>query len=188
MKILPLLLAAPLLAASQLAQAAVNINATVGSRQLDEDLWAPLEDQPTFGVMADISLGKLPLYATVALQASAATEDDYDFDYTASVVDLSAGLKIMPRIGRFRPYLSAGIASVGASFEAESNSWNYWDVDDSDSSFGHYVNGGMLFRIGRHLNVGVDLRWVGGTDVTLFGVKGDADSFVGSAVVGYGWD
>jgi opacity protein-like surface antigen len=192
-KLFPSLIAASVLAAPQLSYAAGNVNATLGARQLDKDLWDPVDHQAAFGILADFSLGQLPLWISVGLQASASEEEDPYFDYTGAVADLSAGLKFMPRAGTFRPYVGAGVASVGASFEAEGTYCNISycfpiDDDDSDRSFGYYANAGALFRIGKHLNVGVDLRWIGGTDINLFGVSGDANSFVGSAFVGFGWD
>lgn len=53
--------------------------------------------------------------------------------------------------------------------------------------FGYYVGGGAIFRMAQHFNIGVDVRWIRGTDVELFGVEGDADSFVTTALFGYGW-
>ena len=170
------------------AQAAGNINGTIGLRQLDEDIWAPVDRQATVGVVADFGLGRsLPLYVSVGADVSADVDSDDSGDTSAAVVELMAGIKVMPRSGVFRPYAQVGVTSVGAALEFDGDD-DYYDEDDNDQSFGYYAGFGALFRIGRHFNLGADLRWVAGTDIEMFGYSGDADSFTGSIVIGYGWD
>lgn len=130
----------------------------------------------------------MPLYVTAGLQVSA--DDDEvapGVDATVAVVDLSTGIKFMPASGVLRPYAGIGIASVGVSVEAE-DQVSGADEDDSDQSFGVYFGGGAILRIGSHFNLGADLRWIRSTDLELFDTKTDADSFVASVLIGYGWD
>jgi hypothetical protein len=179
--------AAGLLLCAGSVQAAGNINGTVGVRQLDKDQWSPNDQQLAIGVISDFSLGaSLPLYMSFGAQVSV-DESKIDGDtYTGSVVDVTAGLKLMPRSGTFRPYVQAGIATVGAAFEFDSD--YYEDDSDNDGSIGYYAGVGAIWRIGRHFNLGADVRWLGGTSVELFGYKGDVDSLSASVVIGYGWD
>lgn len=162
-----------------------NVNASVGGRMLDEDDWSPLDEQPALGVLADFQIADLPLYAAVGLQVSAEEDDDGTRETVAAISDFSAGLKVMPASGVFRPYAGAGFTSVGVSVEIEDDVFG--DDDDDDQSFGYYLGGGAIFRVTTHFNIGVDMRWIRGTDIELFGVEGDADSFVATALFGYGW-
>lgn len=171
---------------SSAAYAGGNVNGTIGSRSLDEDEWEPLDRQPTIGVLADFQIGQTPLYIATGFQVSA--DDDEvapGVDATAAVVDLSAGLKLMSTQGVLRPYVGLGIASVGVAVELDGAGV---DEDDDDQSFGAYFGGGAILRIGRHFNLGADLRWIRGTDIELFEAETDADSFVASVLIGYGWD
>jgi opacity protein-like surface antigen len=174
---------AVLLGFAGIAHAGGNVNATIGARFLDSADWAPIDQQPMIGVIADFQIAQLPLHAVVGIQVSANQDDDGSVEVTAAIADFSAGLKLMPTTGVFRPYLGAGIASVGASIELE----GAVNDDDSDQSFGYYLNAGALFRVGSHFNLGLDLRWIAGTKGQMLSADGDADSFVAGVVVGYGW-
>lgn len=98
----------------QTSYGAGNVNITAGVRQLDKNQWAPADQQTALGVLADFSLGSIPLYATIGLQAS---NKDAGVYASASVVDLSAGMKVMPLSGTFRPYFGVGVADVYARWE-----------------------------------------------------------------------
>jgi opacity protein-like surface antigen len=139
------------------------------------------------GVSADFELGHLPLYVAAGVLVSgddggdAVAQEQFLGDTTAAVADMSVGLKLMPMHGTIRPYVGAGIASVAATVDTD------FLGDEDDQSFGYYVNGGALFRIGKHFTMGIDLRYVGGTDIRLFGDDGDADSLTATALFGYAW-
>jgi opacity protein-like surface antigen len=167
--------------ASGLAQADGNVVGVLGVRSLQDDLWDGLDSQVAFGVLADFGLGDLPVYLSTGLIVSVDDGGEGFDDATAAVADLSVGLKLMPTDGNIRPYIGAGIASVGASIDTD------FFGDDDDQSFGYYVNGGALFRIGGHFTLGVDVRYLGGTDIELFGFQGDADSLTAMALIGYSW-
>lgn len=206
MKLHQWICAGALLTCAHSAFAAGNINVLLGSREMkDDEWWAPVEKQTAFGVTADFSIAQLPLYVAVGLNVSAdnATESGlgYNFEATGAIAELSAGLKLMPRSGAFRPYVGAGIVRVGAVYEYEYDepyvsiypNAGYYHVEeeDSDADFGGYLNGGFLFRIGRGFNVGLDVRVVEGTDLIMFdGLYGktNGDSVTVSLQAGFGWD
>ncbi len=171
------------LAASGAAHADGDVVGAIGVRSLSGDLWGAdfvdSDRQVTLGVFADFGLGDLPLYVATGLQVSA--DDGGEGGYSTAVADLSVGLKLMATAGSVRPYVGAGIASVGATIDTG------FFGDDDDQSFGYYVGGGALFRIGGHFTLGMDLRYIGGTDIELLGVKGDADSVTATALIGYSW-
>lgn len=171
-----------LLSTAGAAQAGGNVVASVGMRSLGYEAWemADIDQQPLLGVLADFQISDLPLHVAIGAQVSAKESDETGSDVTGSVADFSVGLKVMPGSGLFRPYIGAGVASVGVAIETD------WD-DDDEQSFGYYGGVGTLLRMGAHFTLGLDLRWVGGTDGELLGEDGDADSFIASVLVGYGW-
>ncbi len=175
---------AGLFAVTGIAAAGGNVNGSVGIRHLNDDVIKDIgvDKQPMIGVLADFALGSTPLHIATGLQVSADENDTDGYDITAAVADLSVGLKVMARSGSFRPYAGAGFVSTGASVEDE-----YYDDDDTDQSFGYYFGGGALFRIGKHFNLGADLRWIAGGEVELFETEFDTDSFTASVLIGYGW-
>ena len=172
-----------ILAAGSAARADGDVVGAIGFRSLSGDLWGSdfldSDSQLALGVFADFGLGELPLYIATGLQVSA--DDGGEGGYSAAVVDLSVGLKLMATEGAVRPYVGAGVASVGASIDTGFFS------DDDDQSYGYYLGGGALFRIKRHFTLGIDLRYIGGTDIELLGVKDDADSVTATALIGFSW-
>lgn len=182
-------LAALLLVASPLALAnPINVQGTFGGRSLDDgEFWGELEDQAKIGVMADFAFtDTLPLYATLSLDVSAAQEDDANYELTGAVRDLSAGIKLMPLSGTWRPYGAVGLASVHGGIEYDSD--YYSDSDDTDGDVGMFVAGGLLVRVGKGLNLGAEMRAVRGTDVVLYGADTTLDYNQFSLFVGWGWD
>ena len=174
------LLTSSVWAFSPLSQAAGNINGTLGMRSMDHEYWDDVYDtkqQVAFGVLADYGLGQLPLYASAGIQASVGAGSPAYVDTVGTVANWSIGLKLMPRHGVFRPYLGAGVALVQASSAYENcYSCRDQDDDDSDISSGYYANVGFIFRIGKHFNLGVDVRAIRGTSIELLNDKFDADS------------
>lgn len=181
-----LVLAALLSASSGTALAAGsgNVVGSLGLRYLDKDEWSPVEDQGQFGVLADFRIGPGPFYIAAGIQGSGNTEDEPGGEVSGSVVDLSLGMKYMPTVGQVRPYVGAGIASVGAAIEIDPDGGP--DEDDDDGSIGYYFGAGVLVRFGQ-FSVGADVRRIAGTDLELFGVDTQADSTVVSALFGWGW-
>lgn len=182
-----------LLSMAGAAQAGGNVVASLGMRTLSHDSWESedIDQQPTIGVLADIQIADLPLHVALGVQVSANSDETSTTEITGSVADFSLGLKLMPASGVFRPYVGIGVASVGAAIEIDDDFLG--DDDDSDQAYGWYAGGGALFRITKHLNVGLDLRWVRSGDLEArlddFGttVESDGDSFVATALIGYGW-
>lgn len=153
--------------------------AHIGGRGLDEDIWSPLEDQGVLGVEYDGA----PVDSLIGLEAgivgSVATEDvavtgPAIVELRGAVFETYVGARLSPpgRDPGLKPYVGAGVSLVSAAIEAESGSTV---VDDDDSSLGGYVHGGLYYLAGSGLRVGLDVRGVFGTDMTLFGASGDAD-------------
>lgn len=160
-----------------------NVVHTLGMRLLNDDRWAPVEDQGQLGVLLDFQIAHSPFYVAAGLQHSSRQETEFGDELTASVADASLGAKFMPTLGHIRPYFGIGLASVSAAYEVESSSG---DQDDNDGSLAYYYGAGLLVRFG-HFDFGADVRHIAGTDLELFGDDINADSTVISTLFGWGW-
>lgn len=179
------------------ALAGGNANFTIGQRDLGGD-WSPLDGQPMFGVVVDWGMDDWPVHLAWGLNVSADSEDvrvfGADVEFTAAYAEISFGAVWLPiRDKPFRPYLGAGIASVSAAYEFEVYGLSY---DDDDQDFGYYANAGIYWRLGPRFNLGLDLRYGGGTEFEFespddgnFGdaLRVDGPYFAYSLLLGFGW-
>jgi hypothetical protein len=83
-----------------------------------------------------------------------------------------------------RPYLGGGLAFIGARLEAKTGRFDY--VRDSDYRTGLWFNGGVLWTLTRHFNLGFDIRQ-SGAEVTVFDQKRKAGGFHTGLILGYHW-
>ena len=150
----------------------------IGGRSLDESQWSPVEDQISsafefvrepadsligfeigtqFGISGErIQLGG-PGYA----------------DVVSTVSELYGGAhKTFFRDSTTQPYIGGGLTLMYARFATD---FGNVTTSDNDSSAGLYLHGGVQSHIATNFIVGLDLRAVFGTDITLFGSSGDAD-------------
>jgi hypothetical protein len=169
------------------AMAGGNANFVLGSRALDKDFWEPVNGQAVFGTTVDFGKKEWPIHLETGLLVSVGVEEDFigASDVFGSVAELDFGVnKTWKLKGPARPFIGGGLASVGASYTIEAPGD---DIDDNDSSGGAYFHGGVFWRIGKRFNIGIDGRFLVGTNITLFGVDGDADYAQLGMILGWGW-
>ena len=177
-------LAAPALAGD------VNLNFYPASaRWLDKDLWEPVETHYAFGGTVDFGESGWPIHIALGLHGSSGVED-YDSgpldELVAGVGELSFGIaKVWETIGSGRPFVSGGLSFVSASIEVDSGIGG--SVDDDDDSIGGWIEGGIYWRLKPHFNLGLHGRILAGSDISLFGVEGDADYFQLGPMIGWSW-
>jgi len=168
------------------------VNFLIGLKSLEENDWAPVEDQGMIG--AEMSWGRTewPVHIATDVIVSAAEEDTPIFDpffgtvsttITGTTFEVAAGIRKIWEAGRCRPYVGGGIALLVATIEGEALGIT---VDDDDSAIGPWVGGGVFWRLGAHFNLGASLRW-SGADVDLFGVEADAGGLTYGLLLGFGW-
>ena len=58
-------------------------------------------------------------------------------------------------------------------------------ANDHDTSMRFYIHGAAAVRVGDNVRLGADARVPTGTDITLFGVNGDADYKQFSVFIGF---
>ncbi|WP_028008892.1 outer membrane beta-barrel protein [Solimonas flava] len=193
MRYLQFIAALSALTLAGLAQAGGSVSGGLGWRHLDGSQWAvyDVRSQAAAGVLADVQLGELPLYATGSVQISA---DDFDrpdlgvYDGSFSVIDAAVGLRLMRPEGLLRPYVGAALAgtSVYVSYEDD----YHHDHDDNEQSLGYVLSTGVQLHFARHLVAAFDARWMLGTDEMSFdnGIREHANSFTGLLSFGYAWE
>jgi len=147
---------------------------TLSHRNLDEDLWRSLDDQFSIGFHFDF--GKRRIHHVFSLLASDKGGcSSICFgrpDSEGSIAELSYGVIFSRFTGKFQPYIGGGISFVNAGVD-----WNEVgrDFDDEDTSAGWYLAGGLAWRVASKLQLGVDVRQLGGTEIELGPDRGDAD-------------
>lgn len=146
----------------------------VGQRSLDEDDWTPLEDQTAFAIEFAHEPEDSVIGFELGLAGSADDTIVNGVDVEARTAELYAGVvkSFLRNKGAVRPYIGGGISLISAEIEASAGGQT---VDDDDSSVAGYLHGGAAVHLGSAFYLGVDLRVLFGSEVSLFGFDIDAD-------------
>ena len=186
---------------SGVASADGNVNFSLAHRSVDDGFFDPSENHETASFDLDFGKDSWPVQVAIGIHYSVDIEKNVaqppagfggdlpvqgdDPDLESGIDELSVGALWRPKSERsFKPYVGGGLAWVGAHKKATVGQLS---LTDDDRSAGFYVNGGLVWRIGEHFNVGLGARLMTGTDIELFGEKGDADYFQVGLLMGYGW-
>lgn len=166
-----------------------NFSVLLGSSLLDdEDTWAPIDEQATYGLQLDIGAPDAFLRWDVGLNYI--TDDSVGsggfgtFGLEADTWEATLGALTVFDLGRspVHPYLGLGASLV----HTEAKLSRGGTVSrDSDFSLGGYLRAGVRFEFRRRQFVGLDLRQRIGTDLSLGGIDTDLDGTVISLVFGY---
>lgn len=167
----------------------VNLNFYPASaRALDEELWSPVDDQWAFGGTVDFGEKGNPLHMAIGFHVGVGFDDANNGlidEQASSISELSVGIAgAWQSKGRLRGYVAGGFSFVGARLEVDTITN---DVDDDDDSLGGWIEAGMAWRLGHHFSLGFGARTLLGTDITLFGVEGDADYFQFGPLLAWSW-
>lgn len=158
-----------------------SVNAYGGTRSLDTDDFGSLDDQTVYGLDAVLKLD-LPLLAVEGGWLHADEEDDSLG--TLSDVELGTdeyfvGLRLVPWEFLIEPYASAGVSWLDSELDATGTS-------DSDESLAYYARLGAAISLGP-VRLGLDGRWLFGSDVELESIDSDLDNVQIAAFVGIGF-
>lgn len=174
-----------LLLASYPVLAKGNANFVLGARALDEDQWQPLDDHAAFGVNVDFGKDDWPV--TIVLGSHSSTDATVLFiiDIDLDVTEFSVGVqKTWDQYTHARPYISGGLAFISGDL---TGSYGAFSAGDDDSSGAVFFDGGIFWRIGTRFNLGVNARFVAGSDLTIAGVDVDVDYVQVGGLIGWGW-
>jgi hypothetical protein len=150
----------------------------IGGRGLDQSEWTPVEDQVSSAFEfvrepADSLLG-----FEIGTQFGISGEriqvaGSGDADVVSTISELYGGVhRTFFRDSSTQPYIGGGVTLLYARFATD---FGNVTTSDEDTSAGLYLHGGVQTHLGTNFIIGLDLRTVFGTDITLFGSSGDAD-------------
>jgi hypothetical protein len=166
----------------------------IGSRLLDDSAWKGMGEQFGMGFTFDKQLGESGLALDGGLHFSGDSTTRFvgsppiNTKLTSDVFEIDLGLMKMFYPGQpgepgLRPYLGAGLAISWVS--ARMYRWYY--RDDTDFTPGAYARTGLLFQHESGALFGLDLRYLGLTDVNIAGFDTNIDGWVVSFAMGYGF-
>lgn len=161
-----------------------------GARSMADEAWEPVETITSGGINY---MGKGPggiFHWDVAYSYG---EERGNVDgpsgttqVESTVWEIDAGIAKIFALGSvLRPYIGVGVTYMRAGGLVSSGTGF---VDDSDNTFGGYARAGLALDITSWGGLlGVDARYVAGTEITLGGIETDADGVVGSITLGFSW-
>lgn len=144
----------------------------LGAGTLDKETWEPTDKPVILGAEyvrqeADSWLGY-----ELGTRLGMDTASESGVDLTLVTLELYGGYHhTFLAESSFRPYLGAGAALVSATADASDG---FISVNDDDVTFGFYAHAGVAWDLDGWV-LGLDGRYLGGTDVDLFGGSWDVD-------------
>jgi len=156
--------------------AGVEINLFYGQKELDKNDWEPVETQQAIGFELTFE-DEGPVAVAIDFFR---TEDDaringYKFEGKTEEIDVGVRY-LFRKQEKVQPYVGGGLAHIDAEISARGAS-------PSDSAVGFWLAGGVMYRIGKYFNLGVDLRY-SRAEVEIVGVEGEAGGVYLGALVG----
>ena len=85
--------------------------------------------------------------------------------------------------GSARPYFGGGLGVITGALEVDNG---FSSPDDSDTSLGLWIGGGIFWRLGSRFNIGLSGRY-SQASVDLFGVNVEAGGPSFGMLLGWGW-
>lgn len=176
-------------------QASGNLNVLMGFKSMEKTDWEPVEVQAEAGFMLDfrdkswpisIALDFLGSYNEEGGTISVPGTGPVTAEWEGTTSEFNGGVrKYWGKDSVMRPYLGGGLAFIGASLEAKTGRFDY--VRDSDYGVGLWLNGGVVWTVSKHFNLGFDVR-VTAADVTVFDQTRKAGGFHSGLILGYHWE
>lgn len=160
-----------------------------GQRMLDSDEWDPTDDLTMGGInyMRRGPGGWLfwDFSVTFGDDEETALIDDEVFDVSAKAWEIDLGLATVLDIGVLRPYFGAGLAVVNVNAEIARDGASF---QDDSTTVGGYGRAGLSLEVTKSGGlVGVEARYLVGTDLDIAGVDTDVDGLQALVMVGFSW-
>ncbi len=180
----PLTLAsAPLDKGDYRDQDIASLTVFVGQRDMSSSSdWKPVDSQTSIGLAFD---SYRPADWVGVEAAFFYSKDDSQGAFGQST-EISLGARRTFTIGEsgIHPYVGAGAAYVWSTFGFNNGGGTF--IGASDDSVAFYAHGGAYYTIAR-VNVGLDVRAMLGSDLSIAGFSTDADYVQYGLTVGYGF-
>lgn len=173
---------------------ASHVNFVIGDRNLDDD-FEPLDGQEAAGISMFVEKEGWPFSIVLGLYRSdsdreSGTKFDSLFGGGANSVvseftEVSVGVaKIWNDVPRTYPFIGIGVTVLEATLDGKVPGFN---VFEDERVVGPYLNGGIFWRVGPVLNLGLELRAVQATEVKLLGETFRTDYVQFGWIAGWGW-
>lgn len=173
--------AVPSSAAQELtsAEKSNRVSLYLGQRDLDKDDYDPVDEQGTIGLEYAHEPPGSPVGFEVGVMGSRSKEHAGGFEVEGKTGELYGGIRKSFGSDVVRPYIGAGIALINSKVDVSGAG------DDDDSSAAGYAHAGINFDITPSFGIGLDLRFLFGSDMTIAGVDTDADYGQLALVLGF---
>lgn len=161
-----------------------NINAFLGTKQLDKDDWEPLEEQSEFGVMVDFKKTNWPVSIAIDFLSSSDDTTISGINLEGKTTEFAFGVrKIFDTSSNIRPFIGGGLANISAEMSAQLGGVS---VSDDDSTMGFWLCGGIYWTFAESFNLGLHLRY-SDAEVTMYNYTGEAGGTHTGLILGYHW-
>ena len=153
----------------------------LGQRELDEDEWSPVEEQATIGLEYVREPYESAVGFEVGIMGSGDDDDIGGIDVEAETGEIYGGVHKTFGEDVLRPYVGAGLSFI----KLEADAAGVGEDDDASAAF--YAHGGLLIAASEAFFVGLDLRFLVGSDLELAGIDTDADYAQLAILIGVGF-
>jgi len=150
------------------AEKSNRVSVYLGGRSLDEDDYDPVDRQGVLGIEFARETPGSGIGWEVGVFASAKEDDVAGIDVEGSTREIYAGLRKSFGDQIIRPVIGVGAALINSKIDGNGQ-------DDDDSSLAAYAHVGIGADVSPSVTLGLDLRFLFGSDLELGGVDTDAD-------------
>lgn len=170
-----------------------DVSFILGVKALDESDWEPVDQQAEFA--AAVSWGKKdwPVRIATDLVGTAQEKNISQFDpefgffsgdLTGSTSELAFGVRKVWTVGNARPFVGGGLAFIRGEIKF---SVSGFDVSQSDTAVGPWIDGGAFWRLGKRFDIGVEARISRAKIEPVSGIEMEAGGSHLGLILGFGW-
>lgn len=149
-----------------------HVTVYVGGRALDEGDYDPVDKQGVLAVEYAHERRDDPIGFEVGVAGSDDEDESGGLKVEGTTSEIYGGIRKTFGDGEVHPYLGGGVALIRSEVEVRSGGSH---ASDDDASGALYVHGGVGFDVTPTFLLGLDLRFLFGSDLELGGVDTDAD-------------
>jgi hypothetical protein len=169
-----------------------DLNVFAGEKWMNTNDWEPVDQQQDFGIMLAFGIEHAPVWFALDVFGSEASDTvDSPFlgpvDVKATSREYSIGIRKVWEPGVTRPFLGAGGCMIAVDLDYNAAAFHQ---KFGDNAYGLWIEGGVTWRIVKHMNLGLDVRYSrADAHFTRNGLPVDvaAGGLHAGLLIGYGW-
>jgi len=178
-----------------------HINLFGGMKSLDEDVWTPVDSQQELGLETSFGGSAWPVLIAVDYFHATDQADEGDLQLTGTTQEFAVGVRKVWARKRASPYLGGGANWIDAEVKTDAPpppppppGASFFPVPDpeggttseSDSAVGLWMGGGVFWRLGPYVNLGLSAR-LSGAKVNIRNEDLQTGGLHAGVVLGFGW-